>query len=175
MSLVKWAFIGLLLLPAAEIGIVILVALMIGWLWTIVLFLATTAAGVILLRRSGRSDLDRARAAFAKDGFRAVHLEMPGFGPIARWNSPCLSGVYNGFAGPGAARPVVSALGQRPLGKAARQRRRSRPGEVTVIDLEPNEWQQITDARPKKRVKDRPTNAPKNPPAPRRPKSEGGA
>ena len=175
MSLVKWAFIALLLLPAAEIGIVILVALLIGWLWTIVLFLATTAAGVILLRRSGRSDLDRARAAFAKDGFRAVHLEMPGFGPILGGILLVFPGFITDLLGLALLVPWFRRWASARLAETARQRRRSRPGEITVIDLAPNEWQQITDARPKKRTKDRPKNAPKNPPASRRPKSEGGA
>src|SRR6516164_10041417 len=69
MSLVKWTLIGLLVLPAAEL---------IGWLWAAGLFIATSIAGVLLLRRFGRADLDRLRTAFARDGVRALHLETPG-------------------------------------------------------------------------------------------------
>ena len=50
MSLVKWAFIGVLLLPAAEFAAFVLVALAIGWLWAALLFLGTTAAGLLVLR-----------------------------------------------------------------------------------------------------------------------------
>ena len=78
MSLVKWAFIVVIMLPAAEIAVFFLVALTIGWLWTIGLFLATSVIGVIVLKRSGRGDLDRFGAALAQDGVRAIHLESPG-------------------------------------------------------------------------------------------------
>jgi UPF0716 protein FxsA len=182
MSLVKWAFIALLLLPAAEIGIVILVALLIGWLWTIILFLATSAAGVILLRRSGRSDLDRARAAFAKDGFRAVHLEMPGFAPIVGGILLVFPGFITDLLGLALLVPRFRRWASARLRQAARQPRRSRPGEITVIDLAPNEWQQITDGRPKTGPKNPPrsppknpsTSPPENPPTSRRRKSRGG-
>jgi UPF0716 protein FxsA len=158
---------------------VILVALMIGWLWTIILFLATSAAGVILLRRSGRSDLDRARAAFAKDGFRAVHLEMPGFASIVGGILLVFPGFITDLLGLALLVPWFRRWAGARLRQAARQPRRSRPGEVTVIDLAPNEWQQITDSRPKKEPKNRPENPPKNPPssppASRPRKSKGGA
>src|SRR4051794_39872699 len=78
MSLVKWAFIGVILLPAAELAAFAAVALAIGWVWTVVLFLATSAVGVLLLRHAGRSNVDRFRAAVAAGGIRAIHLEAPG-------------------------------------------------------------------------------------------------
>src|SRR5215510_5337962 len=78
MSLVKWTIIGLLVLPAAEFVAFFLVAALIGWLWAAGLFIATSIAGVLLLRRFGRADLDRLRTAFARDGVRALHLETPG-------------------------------------------------------------------------------------------------
>ena len=78
MSLVKWTLIGLLVLPAAELVAFFLVAALIGWLWAAGLFIATSIAGALLLRRFGRADLDRLRTAFARDGIRALHLETPG-------------------------------------------------------------------------------------------------
>ena len=92
MSLVKWTFIGLLVLPAAEILAFILVAALIGWWWAAIFFVATSVAGVLLLRRSGRADLDRLRAAFARDGLRAVHLETPGVATM-------LGGILLSFPG----------------------------------------------------------------------------
>src|SRR5262245_56448669 len=78
MLLVKWVFIGLLALPVAEGLTLLVVAAPIGWFWASALFMGTSVVGVLLLRRSGRNDLDRFRAAFAQDGIRAVHLESPG-------------------------------------------------------------------------------------------------
>jgi UPF0716 family protein affecting phage T7 exclusion len=82
MSLVKWTFIGLAALPAAELLALILVAALIGWLWTAALFVATSVVGVLLLRKSGRADLDRVRNAFARDGIRAIRLETPGVASV---------------------------------------------------------------------------------------------
>ena len=57
MSLVKWTFIGLIALPAAELLAFVMVASLIGWLRTAALFIATSVVGVLLLRKSGRADL----------------------------------------------------------------------------------------------------------------------
>ena len=54
MSLVKWGFIGLLALPVAELVVFIVVALSIGWLLALALFLATSLIGMMVLKRSGR-------------------------------------------------------------------------------------------------------------------------
>ena len=103
---------------------------LIGWLWAIVLFVATSAVGLMLLRRSGRGDLDRLRAALAQDGIRAVHLEMP------RRRPPMLGGillVFPGFitdvAGRRLAPPGDPPMGQRQLAKPPGSDRRSRRGD----------------------------------------------
>src|SRR5262245_26511229 len=82
MSLVKWTFIGLLALPAAELLAFLLVAALIGLFWAAALLVATSVVGALLLRRSGRADLERVRAAFAHDGIRAIRLETSGIGPV---------------------------------------------------------------------------------------------
>jgi UPF0716 protein FxsA len=81
MSLVKWIFVGLLLLPAAEIAVFVLFAMLIGWLWTILLFLATSAVGIWLLRRSGRDNLDRSDTADSGEAGRNRALT---------WKAPAL-------------------------------------------------------------------------------------
>src|SRR5438105_12812039 len=82
MSLVKWAFVGLVLLPAAELGVFFLVAVLIGWPWAIAFFLGTSVVGILVLRRSGRADFDRFRAALDREGLRAIHLDAPGLAPM---------------------------------------------------------------------------------------------
>jgi len=57
MSLVKWVFIGLIALPAAELLAFVMVASLIGWLRAAALFVGTSVVGVLLLRKSGRADL----------------------------------------------------------------------------------------------------------------------
>src|SRR5438105_2831858 len=78
MSLVKWCFIGLLLLPAAEVLAFVTAAALIGWLPACALFIAISVIGMLLLKRSARADFDRLRTAFANEGLRGMHLDTPG-------------------------------------------------------------------------------------------------
>ena len=155
MSLVKWGFIGLFLLPVAEMAAFVAVALAIGWLPAACLFLATSILGLLILRRSGRSDLDRFRDAFRQDGIRAIHLESPGLGPM-------LGGILLVF--PGFITDVLGALLLVPavrrqlrglIARAREARRRQR--DPSVVDLTPKEWHQVSekpikDGGPRKRV-----------------------
>jgi UPF0716 protein FxsA len=143
MSLVKWAFIGLLVLPAAEIVVFIVVATLIGWFPAVALFIATSVAGVMLLKRSGRADLDRFRAAFARNGLRAVHLESPGFAAIVGGILLVFPGFITDILGLALFVPALRRWATAKLANAAHRRRNSR--DVNVIDLEPGEWQQIPD------------------------------
>jgi UPF0716 protein FxsA len=52
--MVKWILIGLLALPIAEIVVFILLIANIGLAWTLGLMLATTMAGLLVLRWAGR-------------------------------------------------------------------------------------------------------------------------
>jgi UPF0716 protein FxsA len=156
MSLVKWGFIGLFLLPLAEMAAFVAVAVAIGWIPAICLFLATSGLGLLILRRSGRSDLDRFRDAFRRDGLRAIHLESPGLGPM-------LGGILLVF--PGFITDVLGALLLVPavrrklrglLADAREARRRQR--DPAVVDLTPKDWHQVSekpikDGRPRKRVR----------------------
>jgi UPF0716 protein FxsA len=152
MSLVKWGFIGLLVLPAAELAVFILVAALIGWLAAAMLFVATSVVGVLLLRHSGRGNLERLRTAFAQEGLRAVHLETPGAAAM-------LGGILLVF--PGFVTDVLGAAlflptARRWLGgvlarNASARRRRSQ--DHRIIDLEPSEWRQIPDQRRNRRRK----------------------
>src|SRR3954469_24271115 len=82
MSLVKWTFLALLVLPMAEMAALILMAWAIGWSWAFALFIGTSVLGLLLLRKSGRGHWDRFRQAVSQRGLRAIHLETPGVAPI---------------------------------------------------------------------------------------------
>ena len=72
------------------------VALAIGWLWAACLFLATSLSGLLILLRDRAAATSIASAtAFRRDGIRAIHLESPGLGADARWDSACISGLYH--------------------------------------------------------------------------------
>ena len=151
MSLVKWAFIGLLLLPAAELVTFLIVAATIGWFFTIVLFFATSAAGVFLLRRTGRDDLDRLRLAFSQQGLRAIHLETPGFATMLGGILLVIPGFITDALGAALLLPAFRRWAGGAIGRVARRR----PQDTSVIDLEPGEWHQIPDQTKKPRRKPR--------------------
>jgi UPF0716 protein FxsA len=147
MSLVKWAFVGLLILPAAEIGALILVAATIGWPLTILAFAATSALGVYLLRKSGRSDLDRLRQGISAEGLGGLHLETPGLARVLGGILLVFPGFVTDIIGAALFVPACRRWIARAFEKAARKRRhqardRSAP---SVIDLEPDEWHQVSD------------------------------
>ena len=144
MLFVKWTLIGLILLPAAETVVFILVVLLFGWIWAILLFMGTTFAGLNLLWRTGRGNLHRFLAALKLEGIRSIHLNTPGLGAI-------LGGILLTF--PGFITDIIGALLFIPalrrwtaaaIGRKLKQRRvRQGPAQ---IELQPREWRQVTDA-----------------------------
>jgi UPF0716 protein FxsA len=145
-----------LLLPAAEIAAFLLVAVLIGWLWTIGLFLATSAAGVWFLRRSGRDNLSRFAGALRRDGIRAIHLESPGFASMLGGILLVFPGFITDLVGVLLFVPPLRRWAAARFGQALRARKRGRPG-ISVIELKPGEWRQISEttiedaASPKRR------------------------
>ena len=152
MSLVKWTLIGLLVLPAAELFAFFLVAALIGWLWAAGLFIATSIAGVLLLRRFGRADLDRLRTAFARDGIRALHLETPGMATMLGGILLIFPGFMTDLLGAALLLPTVRRWAAAKLATFARSSRRT-PRDDRVIELEPSEWHQIPDRGRRRRRK----------------------
>src|SRR5688500_2055528 len=151
MSLVKWAFIALLLLPLLEIAAFVLIAFAIGWFWATCLFLATTVVGLFVLKRASRRDLDRLRSKVSRDGFDAMNLSRPGGGAL-------FGGILLIF--PGFITDVVGALLlvpaiRRRLGAMIAHRFETRRDarQPSVIDLTPQEWRQVS----QKSIEDGPT------------------
>jgi UPF0716 protein FxsA len=143
MSLVKWAFIGLLLLPAAEIGTFVLFALTIGWFWTVVLLFATTLSGVVVLKRAGRRHFDRLRSAVARDGIAAVNIDSPAVGAVLGGILLVLPGFITDLLGALLLLPQVRRRLRGSFRRATDARRtQQRPA---VIDLTPEEWRQISE------------------------------
>jgi UPF0716 protein FxsA len=145
MSLVKWAFVVLLLLPAAEIGALLLVAAMLGWPLTVLLFLATTVLGAVLLQKSGRAEFDRLRQAVSADGLLGIHLETPGLAPMLGGILLVIPGFVTDLVGAAMFVPRCRQWASAALAKAARHSRdRSRDKSAPpIIDLDPAEWHQV--------------------------------
>jgi UPF0716 protein FxsA len=149
MSLVKWAFVGLLTLPAAELVVLLLATATVGWFWTIVLLLGSSFAGIFLLRRSGRGDFDKLRQAFSQEGLRAIHLETPGFATMLAAILLVIPGFITDIVGLALFVPAFRRWAGGAIGRTARRR----PQDPSVIDLQPHEWRQLPDAGKKRRRK----------------------
>jgi UPF0716 protein FxsA len=146
MSLVKWVLIGLLMLPVAEIVAFLLVARLAGWFGAIALFVATSIVGVILLRRTGRGDLERLRGALASDASRALHLQSPGTATMVGGILLVFPGFITDLVGAALFVPPLRRWIVAAVAKLARKRRRP-PPDTRIIDLEPGEWRQIPDRK----------------------------
>ena len=153
MSLVKWSFIGLLVLPAAELATFVLVASLIGWFRAAVLFIVTSVLGVLLLRHSGRRDFERLRSAVAQEGLRGLHLETPGAGTMLGGILLVLPGFITDLLGGilllGPTRRWLAGT----LTRRAEAIQRRRRDEQQIIDLDPGEWRQLPDQRRSRRGK----------------------
>jgi UPF0716 protein FxsA len=147
MSLLKWAFIGLVLLPIAEIVVFILVAATIGWIWTVLLFLATSAVGLMVLKRTGRGDLDRFRTAVSQGGIRAIHLDTPGLGAMVGGILLVFPGFITDLIGALLFVPPLRRWAGATMGRALKKRRAKH--DPSVVDLTPDEWHQVSDRTPK--------------------------
>jgi UPF0716 protein FxsA len=146
MSLVKWTFIGLLALPAAEIALFLMVAALVGWFWVCILFVATSAIGIFLLRRSGRSDLGRVADGLAKEGWRGVNRNTQGLANVLGAFLLVLPGFITDLAGAALFIPAVRRWGARVMaGMAQKPKLRE-----DVIDLEPGEWRRIPEKKPRR-------------------------
>jgi UPF0716 protein FxsA len=150
MSLVKWAFIGLLVLPAAEIVGFLLVAAWIGWLWAGILFVATSVIGVMALKRSGRRDLARLADALRTGGILALHIDAPGVATMLGAILLIIPGFITDVLGgalfvPALRRWMAGALARANQRDKHRDHKRQPGPRPNVIDLEPGEWHQIVD------------------------------
>jgi UPF0716 protein FxsA len=154
MSLVKWAFIGLLALPAAEILGFLLVAALIGWLWAGIAFVATTVLGVMLLKRTGRRDLARLADALRNHGIAALHLESPAMASMLGTLLLVFPGFITDALGAALFVPAFRRWAAGALAQAVtrRDRKRHHGPQDDIIDLAPGEWHQVPDqSRPRRR------------------------
>jgi UPF0716 protein FxsA len=155
MSLVKWTFIALIGLPAAEIVGFLVVAAWIGWLRAGIAFLATSVLGVILLRRRGRRDLARLVDALRNDGISALRLDSPAAATMLGTILLVLPGFITDVLGAALFVPALRRWAAAALAHAVHEssNRRGHAPRDHVIDLEPGEWHRVPDRSRSRRRK----------------------
>jgi UPF0716 protein FxsA len=147
MSMLKWALIGLLALPAAELAGFLLVAVSIGWLWATVALVGTSALGIALLRRRGRHALGRLTEALRNDGIGALRLDSPAVASLLGAVLLVLPGFITDVVGGALFLPAFRKWAASTLGSITSAARQGNRGRDPVIDLEPGEWRRIGDHR----------------------------
>jgi UPF0716 protein FxsA len=145
--MVKRVIIAILLLPAAEIAAFVLVAALIGWAGALLLMLATTLAGILVLRHSGRGGIARFRVAVSDGEITATEMNSAGFLTVLGGLLLVLPGFLTDLVGAALLiAPVRRWLGSvfrawfeswLQTGAAGRSRK-----DPSVIDLSPDEWKQ---------------------------------
>src|SRR5262249_58537040 len=99
-------------------------------------------AGVLLLRRFGRADLDRLRTAFARDGVRALHLDTPGVATMVGGILLIFPGFITDLLGAALLLPAVRRWAAAKYPTPAPRSRRT-PRDDRVIEPAPGQWPPI--------------------------------
>ena len=149
LKLGKWIAIGLLALPPIEILVFMLVAAVIGLMGALALMVATSIAGVMVLRRAGRGRIDRLRAAVAEGEIGGRFVQGSGAATVTAGILLIIPGFVSDLAGGLLLVPWV----RRRLGATIRhavRRAQRRDREPGVIDLDPGEWRRLDDRKPRK-------------------------
>jgi UPF0716 protein FxsA len=142
----KYVLLALLMLPMAELAAFIAVAATIGFGLALVLILAGSFAGALILRHAGGSHIARMRVAVGSGNFTA--LQADGLGAFT-----ILAGILLLIPGfiTDAAAVLVLLSPLRRLVSAAVRRDDSRSAQDGVIDLEPEQWRRVPDPALSKR------------------------
>jgi UPF0716 protein FxsA len=144
MNVAIWLLTALLALPLAEIVVFVLVAVWIGFAWAALALFTTTLAGALILRHSGGAHIARVRTVLGPQRVTALEADGPG-------TLTLLAGILlliPGF--------ITDAIGilllvpplRRGLGVLLlRAFTSAAPKREGVVDLDPQEWRQMPDAK----------------------------
>jgi UPF0716 protein FxsA len=141
MNVAKWLLLALLALPFMELAAFIAVAQAIGFLWALLLVVATSIAGTAVLRHAGGNHIARVRVAMGEGGFTALQADSAGTATL-------LAGIL--LLIPGFITDVLGLfLLLAPLRRALGRLLGLKPAPTHpdgVVDLAPEQWHQVPDA-----------------------------
>jgi UPF0716 protein FxsA len=149
MHLGRRIMLGLLLLPVAEIAAFLLMAWAIGFGPALALMVLTSVAGGFVLHGVGRGAITQAGAVLRA---RVAGRTGTGLGDDLMRALAGILLVLPGFVtdliGAGL---LIGPLRRRIAAAVGRAARKPARGPGNVIDLEPQDWQRITDKKPRQR------------------------
>ena len=114
------------------------------WPFALILMLATTLAGFLVLRRAGRGRIARFRVAVADTDVAGIQANTGGFLTVLAGLLLFVPGFLTDLIG------AVLLIGpvRRWIGRTFRRWvGRRNPGSRSVIDLAPGEWRQVSDRK----------------------------
>lgn len=140
MNVAKWVLLGLLALPFAELAAFLAVAATIGFAWALLLVLAGSLGGALLLRHAGGGHIARARVAMAQGSFTSLTADGTGLLVLLAGILLLIPGFITDFIGlvllfAPLRRLLAEQFGAGPRGRAA----------DGVVDLEPEQWHRVPD------------------------------
>jgi UPF0716 protein FxsA len=140
----KFMLAALLALPFAELAVFIAVAAAIGFGYAVLLVLATSFAGAMLLRHGGRVHVARLRVVMGPQRIHAMHADASGLAVLVCGILLLIPGFITDVAG---VVLLIPAL-RRGLGRAFRRAaEREMTAREAVVDLKPGEWQRVPQRR----------------------------
>ena len=140
MNVAKWLLLGVLSLPIAELVTFIVVAAHIGFALALLLILAGSLLGGLVLRHAGGNHIARVRLAMADGGFTAVQADSDGFLILFAGILLLIPGFITDVLGLALlVGPLRRAIASFVGGQAAPRRRDG------VVDLEPEQWHRMPD------------------------------
>ena len=161
MNVAKWLLLALLALPLLELAVFIAVAATIGFLWALLLVLATSFAGALVLRHAGGNHIARVRVAMGQGSFTALQADGQGRPVLLAGILLLIPGFITDILG---LLLLIAPLRQALGALSVRLRRQRADG---VVDLEPEQWHRVPDpALPDRRDTERRRRQTANPCSP---------
>ena len=146
--MVKWFLLVVAALLFAEVAAFLAVGALIGGAQTLLLLIATSLFGVVVLQYPGRTRISRLHAAVTKEGIPGLQAGGDAFLTVAAGFLLLLPGFLTDALGLALLLPPVREwIG----GRFRRHVRTHPPGRPGVVDLERDQW----DRMPEKRIDDR--------------------
>jgi UPF0716 protein FxsA len=128
---------GLLLLPVAEVAVIVAAIALVGPAWTLGAMLATSFAGGLLLRYAGRGKLARLQATVAGGEAAAIAASGEAFFVVIAGILLLIPGFITDLLGILLLVPPVRRL----IGTGLARRFHTQAAQAdSVVDLDPDEW-----------------------------------
>jgi UPF0716 protein FxsA len=137
----RWVVLGFLALPAIEIAVFILIAAIIGVPLALALLLASSIAGLVLLRRAGTTRLERLRVAMTQSGLAGLEAAGGVFLTVLAGILLLLPGFITAALG----LLLLLAPVQRWIGVRAEGfvQHKQANGAAGIVDLDHDQWSRV--------------------------------